>query len=73
MLCRFSSQSQLLGGLGVHRRPCPFHSHRPVQQDDLMRHMAAARFGPSLLSSLLAAAEPRINYFPARHLDLLDC
>ncbi len=40
--------------LGPPRRPCPLAAAR--EHDAMMRHMAAARFGPGALASLLAAA-----------------
>lgn len=55
---RFGRPAGLLEPFGLlPRRPCPF-SHRGAHEPDaMMKHMAAARFGPGLLSSLLAAAE----------------
>jgi hypothetical protein len=53
----FEQQSPLASMFGEPRRPCSLGERRPQDQEAMMRHMAAARFGPSLLSSLLAAAE----------------
>ncbi len=61
-LCRFDQQSPLVGMSGEPRRPCPFGKHRLQEQDDMMKRMAAARFGPSLLSSLLSAVEVRLRF-----------
>jgi hypothetical protein len=55
--CRFGRPDRAFSPFSLPRRPCPFGHSGLHDPDAMLKHMAAARFGPDLLSSLLAAAE----------------
>jgi hypothetical protein len=57
LLCRFGRPNRASSLFGLPRRPCPFGRDGPHNPDAMLKHMAAARFGPDLLASLLASAE----------------
>ena len=54
---RFGRPNRAFSPFSLPRRPCPFGHNGPHNPDAMLKHMAAARFGPDLLSSLLASAE----------------